>query len=147
MAICGEKMKPFPWMCGTCRQKSVYAEILDNYSETIVHDMIPYKISIDNLDVMKCRNCGETIFIDDSNERVSDALRVAAGLLSPSEIQTQREEFGLTHQQLADFLQISEASLKRYELGHQIQSRCIDRFLRVFFSSSQARHRLGFKQV
>lgn len=70
---------------------------------------------------------------------VSDALRKAAGLLSPEQIRRGRESLGLTQKQLARNLQVCEAELSRWETGGQIQQRSFDRLMRIYFQVPEAR--------
>ena len=49
--------KPFPWTCGTCRQKTVYGTAVD-YVGTEYHDRCEYTVKIDGLKTPKCTNCG-----------------------------------------------------------------------------------------
>ena len=82
-----------------------------------------------------------------ANERLSDALRSAAGLLSPTEIREKREGLGLTQKQLASLLGIPEFSLSHWEAGAQIQDGSMDAFLRVIFQSAEARRILDTHDV
>ena len=136
-------MKPFPWKCGECRERAIYPAVLETYTTEMDHDGKTYPISVSSFEVMQCRNCGEIVLDDDANRRLSDALRSAVGLLQPSEIRARREKLGLTQKALAAYLQIAEATLSRWETGAQIQQRVMDKFLRVFFQSRQARSILG----
>jgi putative zinc finger/helix-turn-helix YgiT family protein len=109
----------------------------------VEHDGRSYHIAIPKLKVLKCASCGALVLDDEANAQVSDALRREAGLLMPGEIRQQREALGLTQKQLANYLQVGESTLSRWETGAQIQQRSLDRFLRIFFSIPQARALLG----
>jgi putative zinc finger/helix-turn-helix YgiT family protein len=136
-------MKPYPWKCGKCRQRAIKPATLKDYSTDLEHDGRKYHVSVANFEVARCENCGSMVFDDAANRRLSDALRSAAGLLFPAEIRTHREALKLTQKALANCLQIAEATLSRWETGAQIQQRAMDRFLRVFFESGEARRMLG----
>lgn len=129
--------------CMVCRERAVSPLRLDRYEAELEHDGRKYAVSVPDLTVLKCRNCGETYLDEAADERLSEALRTAAGLLSPSEIRDHREKLGLTREQLANRLRIPESALSRWETGAQIQQRSMDAFLRVFFQSSEARRLLG----
>jgi putative zinc finger/helix-turn-helix YgiT family protein len=129
--------------CMVCRQQAVSSVTLDSYETELEHDGRKYAISVPNLTVLKCRNCGEVYLDEAADDRLSEALRNAAGLLSPSEIRDQRERLGLTREQLANRLRIPESTLARWETGGQIQQRPMDAFLRVFFQSGEARRLLA----
>jgi putative zinc finger/helix-turn-helix YgiT family protein len=129
--------------CMVCRQQAVSPVRLDSYETELEHDGRKYAISVPDLTLLKCRNCGEVYLDDAADERLSEALRAAARLLSPSEIRDHRERLGLTREQLANRLRVPEPTLARWETGGQIQQRSMDAFLRVFFQSSEARRLLG----
>jgi putative zinc finger/helix-turn-helix YgiT family protein len=136
-------VRSFPTKCGECREREVFPETLDTYSTSMDHDGRSYFVSVSNFEVTKCRNCGAVSFGRDGARRLSDALRSTAKLLQPEAIRAYREAFGLTQKELARYLQISEGALSRWETGAQIQQRCMDAFLRVFFGVEEARHFLG----
>jgi putative zinc finger/helix-turn-helix YgiT family protein len=126
-----------------CRERAVSPARLDSYTTELEHDGRKYAISLADFPVLKCRHCGEIYLDEAADERLSEALRAAAGLLSPAEIRKERERFGLTQKQLAGLLRISEFTLSRWETGAQIQQRSMDAFLRIFFQSGEARRLLG----
>jgi putative zinc finger/helix-turn-helix YgiT family protein len=128
--------------CGTCRQAALKPETI-HYAVRLQHDGREYDIDIPDLKVRRCGNCGAVTLNDEADERISQALRHAAGLLEPSEIRRQREALGLTQRQLADYLNLAESTLSRWETGAQIQQRCLDRLLRLFFDVPEVRARLG----
>jgi putative zinc finger/helix-turn-helix YgiT family protein len=134
---------PSPQKCMNCRERAVSPARLDSYVTELEHDGRKYAISLADFPVLKCRHCGEIYLDEAGDERLSDALRAAAGLLSPAEIRKDRERFGLTQKQLAGLFRISEFTLSRWEAGAQIQQRSMDAFLRIFFHSGEARRLLG----
>jgi putative zinc finger/helix-turn-helix YgiT family protein len=136
-------MKPFPWKCADCRERAVRPISIARYETELEHDGRKYRVSVAGLEVERCEKCGATIFNDSANRRLTDALRTEVGLLSPAEIRARREELKLTQKELAGHLQIAEATRSRWETGAQIQQRAMDKFLRVFFQSAEARRILG----
>ncbi len=130
--------KPFPWKCGKCRERTVEPATVD-YSTTIEHDGRAYEVSVPELPVARCQNCGEIVLDDDANRRISETFRAQLGLLTPARIRQSRERLGLTQQQLAKDLGVAEASLSRWETGAQIQQRALDRLLRLYFGCEQVR--------
>ena len=131
-------MKPFPWKCGTCRQRGLTPAVLD-YQADVGHDGRSYPLTIPALHVFRCELCGAIVLGDEADKKITDALRQAAGLLSPQEIRRGREALGLTQKQLAHNLQVGEATLSRWETGGQLQQRCLDRLLRIYFQVPEAR--------
>ena len=134
---------PSAQKCMVCRERTVVPTSLESYATELEHDGRKYAIATADFSVLKCRNCGEVYLDDAADERLSEALRAAAGLLSPAEIRKGREGFGLTQKQLAGLLRISEFTLSRWETGAQIQQRSMDAFLRIVFQSAEARRLLG----
>jgi putative zinc finger/helix-turn-helix YgiT family protein len=129
--------------CLTCRQRAVSSTILPSYSTEMEHDGRKYHVEVPEFAVHQCSNCQTILFDDDANDRLFDALRSAAGLLSPSEIRRQREALGLKQKDLANLLQLSESTLSRWETGAQMQQRCMDKFLRGFFAVEELRRFFG----
>jgi putative zinc finger/helix-turn-helix YgiT family protein len=130
--------KPFPWKCPSCHQREVRLVVVP-YSATVEHDGRAYIIRIPNLEVPQCGNCGKLVMTETANQMVATALRSAAGLLLPDEIQQGRASLGLTQKQFADRLGVSDATVSRWETGGQIQQRGYDRMMRGFFEVPEFR--------
>jgi putative zinc finger/helix-turn-helix YgiT family protein len=135
-------MKPFPWKCGTCRERGLVPSVID-YRTEITHDGRKYALALASLSVFRCERCGAIVLDDEADQRISEALRTAAGLLSPQEIQRGREKLGLTQKKLAHHLQVDEATLARWETGGQLQPHSLDRLLRMYFEVPEARRFLA----
>jgi putative zinc finger/helix-turn-helix YgiT family protein len=125
--------------CVVCRERAVAPAVLPSYTKQLEHDGRKYTVSLVDYQVLQCQRCGAIVLDDAANERLSDGLRAAVGLLNPCEIRQQREALHLTQKALAGFLRISESTLSRWETGGQIQQRAMDALLRVFFQSGEAR--------
>ena len=128
---------PLVTKCMVCRQRAVSATTLASYAMDMEHDGRKYTISVADFSVLQCQNCGEIYLDGAADERLSDALRTAAGLLSPTEIREKREGLGLTQEQLASLLRIPEYTISHWEAGAQIQQGSMDAFLRVIFQSAE----------
>jgi DNA-binding transcriptional regulator YiaG len=76
---------------------------------------------------------------DESSEKLNDALRLQAGLLTPDEIKQRRQALGLSQEQLAVMLQIDPAIVGRWEDGGQIQQRAMNRLLVGLFQVPELR--------
>src|SRR5579862_7707907 len=118
--------------CGNCRHKAMAIATVP-YAVTVNHDGRQYSLSIANLTVPKCGNCGELSIDDEADRQIDTAFRRAAGLLTPEEIRAGREKAGLTQQQFAELLAISDSTLSRWETGAQIQQRGYNRMMTAFF--------------
>jgi len=113
------------------------------YTIKIDHDGREYTVTIPDLVVPRCGNCGTIVLDEEANRRISAAFRAEAGLLRPEQIRDQRTALGLTQQALADRLGVAVATLSRWETGAQIQQRSLDRFLRAFFRLPELREALA----
>ncbi len=132
-----KKLKPFPWTCPTCREKTV-SPIQKDYTMATEHDGATYEVTIRDR-VPTCSRCGQAIITSDLSERISAELRRLAGLLTPERIRAKREALGLTEVQLAAALRIPQATLLRWESGMQLQPRALDLLLRLYFDSTEVR--------
>ena len=139
-----QDVTPHLQKCANCRERAVSVEILRSYQTALEHDGKKYEVALSNLPVLRCAHCGEIVFDDEAEVRLSAALRSAVGLLSPEEIRRHRDALGLTQKQLANFLKIADSTLSRWETGAQIQQRCMDTFLRSFFQVPELRTYLGW---
>jgi putative zinc finger/helix-turn-helix YgiT family protein len=70
-------------------------------------------------------------------KEIADAYRVKVGLLTGDKIKSLRTSRGRTQQQLAEYMNIGVASVKRWETG-LIQSKAMDRALRVHLQGYNA---------
>jgi len=131
-AVIAMKQKPFPRKCPQCRKPSV-SPVVEDYATTLDHDGRSYEISVPDLTILVCSECGNRTRDAHSDERVVDALRRAAGLLKPDEIRTHRHRLELSQKDLAAHLGIAESTLSRWETGAQIQQRGFDGLLRAYF--------------
>jgi putative zinc finger/helix-turn-helix YgiT family protein len=134
--------REFSRKCGKCRQRAVELAAVP-YTIEIGHDGREYTVTIPDLIVPRCGNCGTVALDEEANLRISAAFRAEAGLLEPEQIRQHRTGLGLTQQGLADLLGVAGATLSRWETGAQIQQRSLDRFLRAFFRLPALREALS----
>lgn len=120
--------------CAKCRQTAVSSVVLPLYVTTLEHDGRSYDVAIPDFAVRKCGSCGAISLNDDATDRMVEALRTAAGLLSPKEIRDNRKQLQLTQDAMAASLGIAVSTLSRWETGAQLQQRCMDKMLRAFFA-------------
>lgn len=125
--------KPFPWRCPKCLKREVYAATLRDYSTRVKHDGRVHDVMVGELTVAKCRACGEAVFSNETDEQISRALRDQLGLLQPEQIRELRGS-RFTQQGLADLLGTAPETISRWETGTVIQSRAMDKFLRLFLT-------------
>ena len=137
---------PFPRKCAKCRERKV-VRATEEYHATLDHDGRSYEVVIPDLELLKCEACGNRVLDDDADDRLSGALRAAVGLLSLEEIRSQRKKLGFTQVQMAERLQVAEATLCRWETGAQIQQRHSDLILRAYFECPEFRQFLELHGV
>jgi putative zinc finger/helix-turn-helix YgiT family protein len=106
------------------------------------HDGRAYAISVPQLEILECQKCKTRVLPDEAHGKLVDALRIAAGLLTPAEIRERRKQLGLTQEQLANFLRVAKETVSRWETGGQIQQRAMDLLLRAFFDVPELREYL-----
>ncbi len=134
----GKAGRPFPWFCPECGKKAVWRTTVP-YTTRVRHDDELYAVDVPGLRVPRCEACGEVIFDIEADEQISQALRTQLGLLSPDDIRSGRERLALGRQDLAKHLGVAAATVSEWEEGLAIQSRAMDRFLRVYFQSPEGR--------
>jgi hypothetical protein len=71
------KERPFPWRCPRCREKAVRREKLA-YQCKRTHGEAVVTLSIPDLEVPKCGNCGELVFDYVAEEQINQAYRKLA---------------------------------------------------------------------
>jgi putative zinc finger/helix-turn-helix YgiT family protein len=134
--------KPFPWRCPECGRREVRPATV-HYTSQIKHDGRLYSVELPQLRVPRCEACGEMVFDNHADAQISDALREQLALLPPSQIRQNREQLGLSQRELAEHLGVAVETISRWENGALIQSRAMDRYLRVYFGVPAARTALG----
>ena len=82
-----------------------------------------------------CPSCGEDFSAGGENAKNDksfiDFCRDIDGLLHPSHIRALREELSMTQKEMATRLEVAEKTFARYETGTVVQSRIMDKVLRV----------------
>lgn len=127
------KDKPYPRKCPNCREQTLFPLVEDTTAE-LLHDGLLYTVTVPKLDVQVCTSCNVRNWPYEASERVTDALRVAAGILTPAEILAARLRLGVAPEELAAQFEVPEAEYSRWESGGQLQSRANDKLLRLYFA-------------
>src|SRR5712692_9657094 len=97
-AVNSGETRPYPWKCGHCGERAVYPSE-EVYTTEVVHDGRTYTVTVPDLRLFRCRNCGEVILDTEANRQISQAFRQEAGLLMPEEIRQKRKALGLTQEE------------------------------------------------
>jgi len=88
--------------------------------------------------VLICPACDEILYGPEAAKVRHQAICRALGLLSPAEIKTLRERLGPDQEDFARLTGIGVATLSRWERGRLIQTRALDRYLRLLDALPQA---------
>jgi putative zinc finger/helix-turn-helix YgiT family protein len=109
------------------------------YAIDVKHDGQLYHLEIPELQIPKCRACGELVFSNHVDDQVLQALRAHVRLLTPEQIRGGREALGLKSKELAEKLGVAAETISRWERGGLIQSRAMDNLLRAYFAVPEVR--------
>ncbi len=96
---------------------------------TIVAEAVP---------VLVCPACGETLYGPEAAAVRHEAICRTLGLLSPAEVKALRERLGPDQDDFARLTGIGVATLSRWERGRLLQTRAMDRYLRLLDALPQA---------
>lgn len=116
--------------CSSCGKGTLEARVIRDEFEygpegdriTIVADRVP---------VLECPACKETFYGPDAAQARHQAICRTLGLLTPEQIKGVRENLGKKQAEFAELTGIGVATLSRWEQGRLIQTRALDRYLRL----------------
>jgi len=114
-----------------------------DYPAEARHDGQLHSFTVETLRIPVCRSCGNKVFTEDVDQQINDKLRVHLGLLSPTQIRQGLQGLGMSPSELADRMGTGEATVSDWLNETQIQSRSMDKLLRLFFAFPQVRAALG----
>lgn len=127
--------------CPTCGQPTLQPRQIDDEFEygpegeriTIVAHAVPVQV---------CQNpdCGETLYGPEAARVRHRAICAAMGLLTPEQIKGLRERLGPSQEEFAGLTGIGVATLSRWERGRLLQTRALDRYLRLLDALPEAAH-------
>jgi len=137
-------MNQTPSRCSECGELAVMPTRLDVYRVEMEHDGRKYQVEVPELDVLQCSSCHEIAIGHEADIRISEAFHAAIGILPPQSIRAAREALSLKAKDVASGLAISVSTMSRWENGVQLQQRCMDRFLRVYFHFPEVRAYLAW---
>ena len=136
------KSKPYPRRCASCCEVSVQlAKIQHKISKK--HDGKLYELLIEDFPVDKCTSCGEVFFTNASSDFEVHSLREHLGLLQPAELKELLAQHKLTQREFAQHIHVAEESVSRWINSLSIQSRSLDRLMRLYFTFPQVRKLLA----
>lgn len=134
--------KPFPHRCPECGAEALHPETV-TYRTTFKHEGRVYEFDAPNITLNKCTECGSVVLPTAATDQIADAFRSHIGLLTAHEILKELDRLGLTQRDFAEQLGIAPETVSRWLSHVQIQSRAIDRFMRVFFGIPSVRAALA----
>jgi len=118
--------------CPDCLQKTSRL-VRGRYVGEAKHDGRTHRIDLPDLQFYRCENCHAEVLPDEADRQIGRELRRLAGLLMPEEIRDARVRAGFSQKTLAEFLNVAEATVCRWETGGQIQQGGYDNSIRSFF--------------
>ena len=114
-------------LCG----KGTLQDSVQDYKTTVREGSHYKQITIKKLAVEICSNCKEVFLPKESLEKVHSERHQVRGLLSPAELKRLRQDLGLTQTNMSSLLGIGKKSYLRWEKGTSLQSKSMDRYIRL----------------
>ena len=117
--------------CPICGKGQLHEQVSDFKAE-FQHDSGERRtVTVATVKKMKCDACGEAILDQESENRISDAQRVAMGRLTGGELERFRKDLKLSQEEMADLLGTGGKTYCRWESADHFQSEAFDRFIRL----------------
>ena len=132
------KAKPYPRRCAVCGEVSV-AKCHIRYKAEVRHDGKLHTFSIASLGIDQCERCGEQFFTASTDEEINLALRSHLGLLPPNEIRAGIALCDVNQKEFAQHLGIAAETVSRWLTGASIQTRSLDKLMRLYFTMPNVR--------
>jgi putative zinc finger/helix-turn-helix YgiT family protein len=134
--------KPFPHRCPECGATAVYAETID-YKTGFKYEGHLHEFEVQAISVNKCRACGHTGLPNTALDQITESFRRHARLLTAQQIRDALQELQLTQKDFAELLGVAPETVSRWLKNVQIQTRSLDRLMRLFFKSAELRKDLA----
>ena len=113
-----------------CPHKKLERRVIDEVFDYGLDDE-RIEVAAKGVPVMVCAACGEVFYGPEAEQSYHRAICAALGLLTPEEIKGVRERLGMTQEAFAKLTGIGVATLSRWERGQMMQSRAMDRYLKL----------------
>ncbi len=136
------KPATFPLRCPECGATEVYREVI-NYETGFKYEGHLHKFEVQGISVNKCRACGELSLPNAALDEITEAFRTHAGLLTAQHIRDELQKLELTQKDFAELLGVAPETVSRWLTNVQIQTRSLDRLMRLFFKSPEFRKDLA----
>ena len=135
-------VKPYPRRCAVCGEVAV-VKCRIQYDAEVRHDGKLHTFSIASLGIDQCERCGEQFFTTSTDEEINLALRSHLGLLAPGEIRAGLDLCGVNQKEFAEHLGIAAETVSRWLSGASIQTRSLDKLMRLYFTMASVRAALS----
>src|SRR5947209_2958076 len=119
--------------CPVCGHQPLVPRLIDDTFEYGT-DSECVLVHAHEVPVEVCENCGESYSGPTAAAVRHRAICQALRLLTPEQIKALREQLGLTQSQFARLTGIGEATISRWERGRLVQTKALDRYLRLLHS-------------
>ena len=134
--------KPFPHLCPECGARAVYAETT-NYQTAFKYEGHLHTFEAQNVTLNKCQNCGAVILPNTALDEIAEAFRRNANLLTAERIRNGLQSLNLSQKEFGALLGVAPETVSRWLGCTQIQTRSLDRLMRLFFGSADVRKNLA----
>jgi putative zinc finger/helix-turn-helix YgiT family protein len=124
-----EPRQDFEISCPSCGSLDVSTEMhphtfeyLDGTHTVDVTAVVPYRT---------CKTCDFQFTDEAAEDARHEAVCTALGLLTPKEIRSIRERYGVSRERFAEITRIGNATIGRWERGALLQNAANDQYLRL----------------
>ncbi|WP_083917811.1 type II TA system antitoxin MqsA family protein [Uliginosibacterium gangwonense] len=113
--------------CPSCGASNISATSeVENFQYGDKYDAPTLSVSIR---VHHCASCGFSFTTEEASELKHDAVCRHLGVMTPNEVRSVREHYGLSQGEFSELSKIGKASLARWESGVLIQNQANDNLL------------------
>lgn len=134
--------RPYPRHCFVCAETSITQSFVPHDAK-VRHEGKVHEFHIPNLQVDRCELCGEQYFTAETDDQISLGLRKHLGLLTVAEIRTGIEQCKVSQKAFAEQLGIAAETVSRWLNDGAIQTRSLDKLMRLYFSMPTVRAALS----
>lgn len=79
--------------------------------------------------VLRCEDCGFCVWGEEAEGICHEAVCRHLGVMTPNEVKSIRDAYGLTQREFAEVTELGEATLSRWERGVVIQNKAYNKYL------------------
>jgi putative zinc finger/helix-turn-helix YgiT family protein len=116
--------------CPTCGHQPLQPQVIRDEFE-YGPDEERIAIVVEAVPVLVCPHCGETLYGPEASRLRCQAICRSQGLLTSEQVKAVRERLDMSQSEFARLTGIGVATLSRWERGRLLQTKALDRYLRV----------------